>query len=170
MAAAAPRPPASPGPINFAALEKRFGLSRQDVYALALMEAIALRHQHRPRQVGPREWETDSYSEPGVIRHQYQSGNRLYCDCPAALGEPATAGAPRICSHTAAIHMLLHARAGKALPVRPMPPDVLRYDPSPEARAALALIECRRKGTAPAVPRTAAALRGAAPEPEEVRR
>lgn len=132
-------PATRPGPINFTALEKRFGLTRQDVYALALMEALAIQHQHQPRQVAPGEWETDSYSKPGMIRHQYQNGNRLFCDCPAAQGEPGTR-APRICSHTAAIHMLLCEQAGKALPVRPMPPDVLRYDPSPEAKAALALI------------------------------
>jgi hypothetical protein len=141
---------AAPGPIDFRYLLLRFGMTRQEVYTLALMEAIALQRQHQPREVAPGRWETASHSEPGEVRRQWQEGNRLLCDCPAALGDPTTARAPRICSHTASIHMLLCQQAGRPLPVRPMPPDVLRYDPSPEAKAALALIAYRKPKAQPA--------------------
>lgn len=150
MQATTPRQPgAKPGPINFDVLAKRCGMTREQVYALGLMEAIALRHRHQPRQVAPGKWETDSYSEPGEIRHQWQEGNRLFCDCHAAQGDPETGRAPRICTHTAAIHMALCDQLGRPYPVRPMPPEVLRYDPSPEARAALDLIAYRRPKAQP---------------------
>ncbi|HLW00060.1 MAG TPA: hypothetical protein VKT82_15430 [Ktedonobacterales bacterium] len=154
MAATTPREiGAKPGPINFELLSQRFGMTRQDVYALALMEAIAQRHQHRPRQVAPGKWETDSFSEPGEIRHQWQEGQRLFCDCRAATGDPATGSTPRVCSHTAAVHMALCDQLGIPYPVRPMSPDALRYDPSLEAKAALKLIEYPRKPKAqPAEP------------------
>lgn len=143
---------AAPGPLNFASLEKRFGMTRQDVYALALMEALALQFGHQPRQTSPTTWEVDSRSEPGTVRHQWLVGHRLFCDCPAAHGDRAPHRAPRICTHTAAVHLLLCAQWGTEPPVRPMSPEVLRYDPSPEAKAALALIERPRKPKAQPAP------------------
>lgn len=115
-------------------------MTRQDVYALALMEALALHFDHQPRQIAPDAWELDSRSEPGTVRTVKVVDKRLLCDCPAAHGDEATSRAPRICSHTAAVHLLICRTLSIEPPVRPMPPDVLRFDPSPEARAALALI------------------------------
>ena len=53
-----------PNPPAFDWLATRFGMTRQDVYALALMEALAEQFQHQPRQIGPVTWELDSRSEP----------------------------------------------------------------------------------------------------------
>jgi hypothetical protein len=140
MAAAAPRTPTtSPGPINFDDLNRRYGLSREEVYLLALMEGLALMFNHQPRQVGPGQWEIDSRTEKGTVRHQHLEGNRILCDCPAARPEAPNLK-PRFCSHTAAVHLWLCKQQDKQPLVRPMPPGVLRYDPSPEARQALAMI------------------------------
>ena len=147
------QPQERPGPIDFGLLEKRFGMTRQDVYALALMEALALQFDHQPRQIAPDAWEIDSRSEAGTVRTVKQQGNRLLCNCPAAIGDAATERPPRICTHTAAVHLLICRTLVIEPPVRPMPPDVLRFDPSPEARAALALIVRPAKArTQPAAP------------------
>ena len=162
-----------PQPPAFDLLAKRFGMTRQDVYALALMEALALQFDHQPRQIAPTTWELDSRSDPGTVRTVTQVEKRLLCDCPAAKGDEATERAPRICTHTASVHLALCHRLGIEPPVRPMPPWVLRLDPAPEARAALALIERPRQAKAPpAKPeaRAAARVEVARPDLVEVQR
>lgn len=156
-----------PGPIDFGLLAKRFGMTRQDVYALALMEALALHFGHQPRQIAPDAWEIDSRSEPGTIRKVLQIEKRLLCNCPAAQGDEQEGRPPRICTHTASVHLLICWNLGIEPPVRPMPPDVLRFDPSPEARAALALII--RPAKARTQPATSDATPAAAPVLVEVR-
>ena len=144
------QPPQQPTkPPNFALLAKRFGMTKQDVYALALMEALALHFGHQPRQTGPATWELDSRSDPGTVRTVTREDKRLLCNCPAAKGDDTTERAPRICTHTASVHLELCRSLGIEPPVPPMPPWVLRYDPSPEARAALALIERPRQPKEP---------------------
>lgn len=149
------QPQQPPTPPDFGALAKRFGMTRQDVYALALMEALAIQFKHQPRQIAPDAWELDSRTEPGEIRTVTQVGKRLLCNCPAARGDEATHRAPRICTHTARVHLDICERLGIEPPVRPMPPWVLRYDPSPEAKAALALIERPRPPKEPPVKKDA---------------
>lgn len=147
------QPQERPQPIDFPLLAKRFGMTRQDVYALALMEALALHFGHQPRQTGPTTWELESRSEAGTVRTVTQVDKRLLCDCPAAQGDQHEGRAPRICTHTAAVHLAICKGLGIEPPVRPMPPDVLRFDPAPEARAALALIVRPAKArTPPAAP------------------
>lgn len=143
-----------PQPLAFDVLARRFGMTKEQVYALALFEALAEQYQHQPRQVGPATWEIDSRSEPGTVRTVTQVDKRLLCDCPAAHGDEAMQRAPRICSHTAAVHLMLCRNLGIEPPVRPMPPWILQHDPAPEAKTALALIARPRapKGqTAPAL-------------------
>ena len=161
------QPQERPQPIDFGLLAQRFGMTRQDVYALALMESLALHFGHQPRQTSPTTWELDSRSEPGTIRNVVQVGNRLLCDCPAAKGDEATERTPRICTHTAAVHLAICRSLDIEPPVRPMPPDVLRFDPSPEARAALALIARPPKTKTP--PAKPEATPDAAPVLAEVR-
>ena len=143
------QPQERPGPIDFGSLAKRFGMTREDVYSLALFEALALHFDHQPRQIAPDAWELDSRSEPGTTRKVIQVDRRLLCDCPAATGDEQEGRAPRICTHTASVHLLICRNLGIEPPVRPMPPDVLRFDPSPEARAALALIVRPAKAKTP---------------------
>ena len=143
------RPQQPPTPPDFGALAKRFGMTKQDVYALALMEALALRFAHQPRQTGPTTWELDSRSDPGTVRTVTQVDKRLLCDCPAATGDQQDGRAQRICTHTAAVHLAICKHLDMEPPVRPMPPWVLRLDPAPEAQAALALIERPRQPKEP---------------------
>jgi hypothetical protein len=148
-------PKKQPRPFNVNLLAKRFGMTRQDVYALALMEAIAEQHNHQPRRVAPGKWEVDSYGEPGEIRTVTLVERRLLCNCPAAQGDQEAGRPPRICSHSASVHMLICRQMEPPIepPVPPMPAWVLRYDPSPEAKAALALIARPPKAkTPPAAP------------------
>ena len=161
------QPQERPTPIDFPSLERRFGMTRQDVYALALMEALALHFDHQPRQIGPATWELDSRSEADTVRTVTQVEKRLLCNCPAAQGDQREDRPPRICTHTASVHLLICRTLGVEPPVRPMPPDVLRFDPSPEARAALALIE--RPAKARTQPATSDATQAAAPVLVEVR-
>lgn len=126
--------PKNPHPFTVNALAKHFGMTCEQVCALALMEAMAEQHQHQPRQIGPATWEMDSRTEPGTVRTVTQAGNRLLCDCPAANRTP------RLCTHTASVHVVMCRNLGIEPPVRPLSPWVLRHDPSPEARAALVLI------------------------------
>lgn len=148
-------------PIDFDNLKRRFGLMRQEVYTLALMEALALKFNHQPRHVAPGVWEIDSRSEPGKQRRVTLEGQRLFCNCPAALGDAEQERQPRICTHTASVHLFICKQMGRVPLVRPMPPEVLRYDPSPEAKAALKLIErphpAKGQSTPPAVQESALA-------------
>lgn len=106
-------------------------LSLQERYNLGLMLGLAQKFGHQPEPVGPNRWKIASRSEPGKHRTITQEGTRLHCDCPAG----------RLCSHTAAVHLLLCQQRGVKPLAIPTVPEVLRLDRAPEARNALALIQ-----------------------------
>jgi hypothetical protein len=116
-------------------------LTLQERYNLGLMLGLAQKFGHQPEAIGPHCWKIASRSEPGTFRTVTQEGTRLRCDCPSG----------RLCSHTAAVHLLLcQQRRVKPLAV-PTAPEVLRLDRAPEARNALALIQ-RPRDTKPQAP------------------